>query len=30
MGVEYPGAIYHGMDRGDRWESGSRLAGKVF
>ena len=30
MGVAYPGAIYHVMDRGDRRESGSRLAGKVF
>jgi len=29
MRVEYPGAIYHIMDRGDRRESGSRLAGKV-
>ena len=30
MRMEYPGAIYHVMDRGDRRESGSRLAGKVF
>jgi len=30
MRMEYPGAIYHVMDQGDRRESGSRLAGKVF
>src|ERR1035437_7159300 len=30
MRMEYPGAIYHVMDRGDRRESGSRLAGKEF
>jgi hypothetical protein len=30
MGVEYPVASYHVMDRGDRRESGSRLAGKEF
>jgi hypothetical protein len=30
MRMEYPRAIYHVMDRGDRRESGSRLAGKVF
>ena len=28
--MEYPGAIYHVMDRGNRRESGSRLAGKEF
>ena len=30
MQMQYPGAINHVMDRGDRRESGSRLAGKVF
>jgi hypothetical protein len=30
MRMEYPGATYHVMDRGDRRESGSRLAGKEF
>jgi hypothetical protein len=30
MRMEYPGAIYNVMDQGDRRESGSRLAGKVF
>jgi hypothetical protein len=30
MRMEYPGAIYHVMDRGDRRESGSGLAGKEF
>jgi len=30
MRMEYPGAIYHVMDRGDRRESGSRLARKEF
>ena len=30
MRMEYPGAIYHVTDRGDRRESGRRLAGKVF
>ena len=30
MQMEYPGAIYHVMDRDDRRESGSGLAGKEF
>ena len=30
MRMEYLGAIYHVRDRGDRRESGNRLAGKEF